>query len=283
MCLYQSSDVLKNNATNTSQLTLSELFKQIKVISSIASLHLKYTHMKNLRISLLAVVGFALASCNPKYYTPNTQNVPLMSQKGETNLTLTGNGNQVEFQGAYAATQDIAVIANGGLFIPADLDNGNGGSGKFVELGAGYFKPVAQNWVFETYGILGFGSVENHLPSTKDANPQTSGDISANIVRIGIQPNFGYKSKHFSAAISSRLVNLSYSNIKGDLIYEGEQQTAYLDKNSSNFLLEPALTIRGGLERIKLQMQLGYSLNLSNNDFRQDDSFLTLGLNFRLK
>ncbi|MBA3705206.1 MAG: hypothetical protein H0W84_04725 [Bacteroidetes bacterium] len=234
--------------------------------------------MKNSIKLIFLVVGFG--SCSPKFYTPNTQNVPLISEKGETNLTLSGNANQVEFQGAYGIAKNIAVKANGGLFIPSDLDNGNGGSGKFFEVGGGYFKPISENWVFEAYGIIGFGSFENHLPSTKNIYPQTNGDISANILRVGIQPNFGYKSKYFSAAVSSRFVNLSYNNINGDLIFEDVNQPNYLKDNSSNFLIEPALTIRGGFEKFKLQLQYGYSVNLSNSNFRQDNSFMTLGLNF---
>ena len=250
----------------------------LKLIHSI-----KHSNMKNLTKFLFLVIGFGLVSCSPKFYTPNTQNVPLISEKGETSLTLSGNDNQVEFQGAYGIGKNIAIKANGGLFIPSDLDNGNGGSGKFIEVGAGYFIPITPNWVFETYGIVGFGSFENHLPSTKNENPLTNGDISANILRIGIQPNFGYKTKYFSAAISSRIVNLSYNNIKGDLIYDNTNQTSYLDDNSSNFLIEPAITIRGGFEKLKLQMQYGYSANLTNSDFRQDKSFLTLGLNYNFK
>ena len=228
------------------------------------------------------VIGLALvilmAGCNPKFYSPNTQNVPLISEKGETNLTLSGNPNQVEFQGAYGVTDAFAIQVNGGLFIPSDLDNGDGGSGKFFEVGGGYYRPVADNFVFETYGLIGFGNVENHFPSRSEGR-----DISANILRFGIQPNFGYKSKYFSAAVSTRLVNLMYNSIDGDLIFDGENQMAYLESNKSNFLFEPALTLRGGFEKLKLQLQFGYSLNLSNSDFRQDKSAMTVGLNFNFK
>lgn len=235
--------------------------------------------MKYFNLFVLAAL-FGFASCSPKFYSPNTQNVPLISEKGETNLSLSGNGNQVEFQGAYGVSENMAIKVNGGLFIPSDLDNGNGGSGKFIEVGGGYFKETSPNWVFETYGIVGVGSFENHLPSTTNDHPQTEGDISAGIFRVGVQPNFGYKSKNFSAAVSSRFVNLSYNKIKGDLIYDGKSQTDYLKNHSSNFLVEPALTVRGGFENMKLQLQYGYSLNLSTNDFRQDHAFLTVGLNF---
>lgn len=231
-------------------------------------------------ILFLALMIAIMLSCSPKYYTANTQNVPLISQQGETNLTVSGNANQVEFQGAYGVTNGFAIQANGGLFIPSDLDNGDGGSGKFLEIGGGYFTPVSQNFVFELYGLIGAGTVENHMPSTTSANPATQGDISADIFRYGIQPNFGYKSKYFSAAVSSHIVNLRYSNIEGDLIYGGESQVDYLRDNASNILIEPAFTIRGGFDKIKLQLQVGYSWNVSSENFRQDKEFVTLGLNF---
>lgn len=101
-------------------------------------------------------MGIGFASCNPKFYTPNTQNVPLISEKGETNLTLSGNANQVEFQGAYGVSENFALKANGGLFIPSDLDNGNGGSGKFLEFGGGYFKPMNNNLVLELIQLSGW-------------------------------------------------------------------------------------------------------------------------------
>ncbi len=227
--------------------------------------------------------GCLLYSCSPKYYIPNTQNVPLLTEKGETNLTVAGNANQAEVQGAYAITNGLAVKANAGLFIPSDQDNGNGGSGKFIELGAGYFKPLEHHFVFEAYGIAGIGSVENHFPSTVADYPQTSGEISATVFRYGLQTNFGYKIKHFSAGLSSRFVHLNYSNIEGNLIYDNTQQTEYLEDNRSNFLIEPALTIRGGFEKFKIQAQYGYSFNLSNSEFKQDNAFVTLGLNFNFK
>ncbi len=242
--------------------------------------------MKNFVFTYIAAPALGLllfSACSPKYYTANTQNVPLISEKGETNLTLSGNTNQVEFQGAWGVTNGFALKANGGLFIPKDLDNGNGGSGSFVELGGGYFKPLEHNFVFESYAIFGLGQMENHLPSTVADYPQTEGDVSAGIIRYGIQPNFGFKTKYFSSAVSSRFVSLNYTNVKGDLIFDNENQTDYLRRNRSLFLIEPALTIKGGFEKVKLQMQFGYSLNVSNSSFRQDNAFATLGLNFNFK
>lgn len=234
--------------------------------------------MRHLPIIAIVIVAFG---CSPKYYSPNTQNVPLLSKKGEIDLSLAGNGNQVEFQGAFAAGEHFALQANGGLFVPEDLDNGDGGSGKFIELGGGYYTPVAERFVFEVYGLLGSGSVENNLRSRATTNPATSGNITASLFRAGIQPNFGFKSKYFTAAISSRIAHLTYSKIDGDLIFEGANQEDYLRDNNSNLLVEPALTLKGGLERIKFQLQIGHSFNLSNENFRQDHTYATIGLNFK--
>lgn len=102
--------------------------------------------------------------------------------------------------------------------------------------------------------------MENNFPSTQEEHPNLKGDISANVLRVGIQPNFGYKSKYFEVALSSRVVNLMYNSIEGDLIYNGKNQIDYLNDNKSSFLLEPAITIRGGLEKIKLQIHLGIAI-----------------------
>ena len=241
--------------------------------------------MKKLGIGIIVFGVLGLSSCSPKYYVANTQNVPLLSEKGEVDLTVSGNTDKVEFQGAFAVTENIGIKANGGVFIPANLDNGNGGSGKFGEIGVGYFTKLreSENWIFETYAIGGFGTMENHLPSTLQDYPNTTGKISANLVRVGIQPNIGYKSEHFTIALSSRFVHLSYGKIRGDLVFDNELQSTYLSNHSSNFLVEPALTIKGGFEKIKLQLQYGYSFNLSDYAFRQEHPFVSIGLNFNFK
>lgn len=230
--------------------------------------------------ALLIILLAALTSCSPKFYAPNTQNIPLMSEKGEINLMASGNENQIELQASYAIGNHTALMANAGIFIPADLDNGDGGSGKFGEIGAGYFLPVNDHFVFETYGLLGYGSFENHFPSTTSTYPHTKGNISANLFRVGIQPNFGFRSKYFVIAVSARLSNVSYSNITGDLIYEHEHQPTYLRNNSSSLMLEPALTIRGGAPKLKMQAQYISTLNLSREDFKHNLLTFTLGLNY---
>lgn len=239
--------------------------------------------MNKLAIFSAIISLFGLFSCSPKYYAPNTQNVPLIHAQGQTNLSVAGNGNQVEFQGAYGINDALAFQINGGLVIPKEEDNGNGGSGNLIEGGFGYYRNLNPNLLFDVYALIGFGSMKNDFPSTLTAFPNTSGKISANILRVGLQPSIGFHQKFFSVSGSARISSLNYNNIEGSLIFDEVDQVEYLKDNKSNFLIEPALTIRGGLEKIKVQVQLAKSFNLSNSSFKQDDTLLSVGLNFNFQ
>lgn len=230
--------------------------------------------------AILALLSLVMAACSPKYYVPNTQNVPLFTEAGQVSLTAVGNGNQVEFQGAYAITNNIGIMANTGFYHPKDDGNGNGGSGKLFEGGLGYYKAFTEHLVFETYGLVGFGDFENHFPT---ASSSSKGKISGKLSRFGLQPAIGYRTSVFSLALSSRISSLDYGKPDGDLIFDNEDQIAYLKVNDSFILFEPALTLRAGMKKVKLQLQLTRGFNLTDKDFRQDESLLSVGVNFNLR
>ena len=234
------------------------------------------------KFTLYSVALLFLSSCTTTYYIPNTQNVPVIDKKGGTTVNLAGNGNQVEFQAAYGISDAIAVQANGAWYIPKDQDNGNGGSGSLYEGGVGYYKALSDKWLFDTYALVGGGHMENHFPSTLPTVPATTGNIEANALRYGLQPSITFHTPYFSVSGSVRATQLRYSNITGSLFLDGLVQERYLADNNANFLLEPALTIRGGLERVKVQVQLLHSMNLGNSSFKQDNTMLSFGLNFNM-
>src|SRR5690625_6890154 len=102
------------------------------------------------------------------------------------------------------------------------------------------------------------------------------------LIRFLTKTNLENKYEYSSVGISSRLVHVAYRDIKGALIFEGIDQIQYLKDHRSNFMIEPALTLRAGIEKAKLQFQVGKSFNVSNSDFRQDDLLMTVGLFFKL-
>lgn len=237
--------------------------------------------MKNLLFPL-CLGALVFTSCSPMYYSPNTHNVPMIAEKDQFVGTLAGTGNQVDVQTAYNISKSIGVQLNGGLILPKDLDNGNGGSGKFGEAGVGYYKKLGNALVFETYALAGVGAMENHLPSTIDSAKTTTGNISAGLTRYSIQPAIGFVTANLSIIFSTRLSSLNYSNITGSLVYKNEDQVAYLKHNANTYLAEPAITARLGTRSLQLQAQVGRSFNLTNNTFLQATGYVTLGLHLRL-
>lgn len=232
---------------------------------------------------VVAAVLLMSVGCSPKYYVPNTVNVPMIQAKGQTNLTVAGNGNQVEFQGAYGLGGSVAFQVNGGAVIPRDEDNGNGGSGRLLEAGVGVFRNVSPNVLFDVYALAGVGTVDNDFPTTVAANPGTTGKISADMTRFSLQPSLSAHGKRFSISGSARISSLRYRNVQGSLVFDGVNQVTYLNDNKSHFLLEPAVTLRAGGQKMRIQMQLVRSLNLTDSSFRQDDNLLSVGLNFNFR
>ena len=220
--------------------------------------------------------------CSPTYYVPNTHNVPLLQQEGEGILSFTAGDWRVEFQGAYAITDQMAWMLNTAFFHPEDDEEGDGGKGELIEVGLGYYQRFRKRIMFGTYGLLGIGHVENHFPSTLTDNPWTTGKIKSMLVRYGIQPAVGIQCTYFDVAVSTRITGLSYGNLSGDLVFSGEDQVAYLRRKKTHLLVEPALTMRVGYDFLKLQMQWGHSFNVNNPSFRQDEGHFTWGIGYYL-
>ena len=140
-----------------------------------------------------------LGACGPVYYIPNTQNVPLFQEKGEANVAAVFGDSKGELQAAFAATDHFSVLLNAGVFIPTEDEEGDGGRGQFFEGGAGFYTPIGSQWVFSTHGLVGFGGFKNDFPSTLTANPSTTGKLSGNLLRLGLQPAIGFTAKYFEA------------------------------------------------------------------------------------
>lgn len=231
----------------------------------------------------IILIMLSVSGCSPKYYVPNSVNTPLLTQKGEFMANGLFNDNRGELQLAYAPAANLGIVANGTLFFPKDQGNGNGGNGSFFEAGAGYFLPMPNNFVFETYALLGFGSLENYFPESVQTYPGTNGRLDASVFRISLQPSFGYKSRYFEAAVSARAGMINYSGISGNLVTGDVNQQQYLENNKGQLMIEPALTLRGGVDFLKLQLQLGSSVNMTNSAFPQDKGWMTIGLHYRLR
>ncbi len=249
--------------------------------------------MKTINVFPIAgVITLLLAACSPIFYSPPSQHVPLLTHEKEFTATgsyVSGGSDGYALKAAYALSPHMALLGSvNGVILPSNKDkDGRSGSGGIVDMGAGYYTPFSRKFVFETYGFLGFGWMKNSFPGSVSRHPGTDGKISAGLFNVAVQPSIGYKSKYFEAALSSKMGLVSYYGIKGklvemnsDQIIEGNQQE-YLKANKNQFMIEPALTLSGGWEFLKIQAQFGFSANITNALFPQETSWISIGLSYR--
>lgn len=211
---------------------------------------------------------------------PNSQNVPLIKEKCEWNINSAYNDKQIELQGAYGIGDATALQLNTFLVFPMYYPVSDGVSGGFIELGGGYYKNLSEYFLFDTYLLAGIGNIRNDIPFSSSSGRNKGGQLSANYARYGLQPSISFVTDYFSISGSSRFVNLSHYNISGKLYHDGVEQVNYLRQHNSNFLIEPAVTVRLGWKLFKIQVQYLRSINVSNPHFPQDDEIWTIGLNF---
>lgn len=245
------------------------------------------------KLLFLLLPAFVFGSCSPIFYSPPAQNVPLFTQEKEftvsASLTDAESAGGINMNAAYAVSPHMGIVVNGsGYFPDSKSDSTSYGSGGLIEAGAGYFTPVAEKFVFETYGLLNYGWMRNSFPESAERHPETDGKILANLIGIAVQPSFGFKTKYFEAALSTKTGLIKYTNIRGHLIEQNDDQSeegsqqSYLSDRKNNFMIEPALTLRGGWDFLKIQLQAGKSFNLSHSHFPQDEGWVSIGFFYRI-
>ncbi len=67
--------------------------------------------------SILATL-LACGACAPKYYAPNTHNVPLLARDGDYSAALVLGDSRGELQGAYAVRENLGLLLNAAYFLP---------------------------------------------------------------------------------------------------------------------------------------------------------------------
>lgn len=234
----------------------------------------------SLVLLLIVVSCYILQGCSPIYYQPNTHNVPLFYQKGEGSAALHLSNKQSEIQAAYAISNHAYGLLNTQFVNHPNDSDGDGGKGNILDLGAGYFTLFPSGVLLEAGGFVGGGNLENHFPSTQTSSSR--GNIQASISKAGIQSSLGLRGRYLEGALSIRFTHLQYSSISGDLVFDKKDQVTELRNNASQWLMEPALTFRAGIDPVKFQLQFGGSNNLTDVSFRQRTKYLSIGLIVRI-
>jgi hypothetical protein len=212
--------------------------------------------------------------------------VPLFKQNNEYRLSIiSGFGESSiskEIQAAYSITNHFGVMAN---FISAkDLENDtySWGKGNYFEGAVGYFKPIGKSKVFEIYGGVG-GCKQNHQyrPEFIDTI-NSAGTSELSFTRFFLQPSIGLTFNAFDIAFSTRICRLSFNNINNQIDrisneYEFNKLNSIV-QNKNFIFFEPALTIRGGWEYLKVQLQGEIESYFNNGKYSFDEFHISIGL-----
>jgi len=220
-----------------------------------------------------------LTGCVQTYYIPNSHHVPLLTQKKDaravasyysTSRDMITSVPGFELQGSYAASDHVGLMTN---FLHAGRTTDDGYfNTTYGDLGVGYFTTNAsKKLVFEAYTGFGLGSANNGF----GGNVTSSADYS----KFFLQPGLGFKSRYFDAAFSWRWGTIHHSSItsSGTLPTGGQVDFDWLVSRPSYTISEPAITVRAGVDFLKLQVQVGWSVSSVRPDTR---SFGSVGLFF---
>lgn len=245
------------------------------------------------KLLYLVILSSLFTGCAKVMYVPNSINVPLLKEKNEFSATI----SFTDYQFAYAISQNIGLMLNGyvnssiysGINYTDPLSDYSLSSSNYstsrnlIEGGVGYFTPLDEGIMFETY--VGFGS--GKLSYDRDDNNNslnTNYKYSTEFSRIFIQPSIGYTNDFFDIAFSARVVKLDFNNIETknyNTNMLAQEQINNLDKTSYYFI-EPAVTVRLGYKWGKLELQGLYSNKINAEPLNYQTFSINVGLHINL-
>lgn len=197
-------------------------------------------------------------SCAPAY-VPNVINAPLLTNKGEVQISLHAGTSGFDPQAAYAITNHLGVMANASFMNSTSDTTDNYHKHGFMELGAGYFTNFGGRFKFETFAGYGAGKIEAYYE-----NEQWDSFAKTDVSRYFIQPSLGITSKVVDFGISARFALV---NMKQDIVSE------------TALMIEPAATLKVGWDHIKAVAKVGFSAPVDKSiTFNYQPLMISLGL-----
>lgn len=230
--------------------------------------------ISNCYIAIFIFLSAAFTGCHTHSFIPQTQNVPLFTDKHQVSVDAALTYRSIEIQGATSPVDNLGVMVN----IMARTE------GSSAEAGVGYFYSPDKKFVAEVYG--GYGRGVNRFKNEHETQNSIFGtvgyynrDINVVANRLFIQPAVGI---HFNDKI-----NLAFSfktcywqfpqyYSKTEFWEKGDASGTYYflkNKDSVNvsygnqMTYEPAITFRAGGKYGKFMVQAGAFIY---QDFRRD-------------
>jgi hypothetical protein len=229
----------------------------------------------------------------------SSQNVPLLTQKHESNYTVCAGTENIGVHGAYAFTDHLEAMAGfsygqtlTGPYLP--IVTKDIGYRMSEELAMGYYAVPLKRTSFEIFGGLEtYNRIYNYMD---EISAMHYNNVACS--KPFVQANFGYKNSRGLALAFS--IKMGYLLYKDHIYYTDFLSSTPEDVNDIRqklWLIEPAITFRTEAKRISLFFQFGYAIPgditvydyLNENPYFTDNniffkrSFVNLGLTLSLK
>ena len=110
--------------------------------------------------------------------------------------------------------------------------------------------------------------------------------LDVKLLKPFLQPSFGYISKYVDVILTPRIGLVSYTSHSSSLAdpIQSAQTDDFFDRNKNTFVFEPGITIRGGYQRMKIQLQYNYTTfktDLENEEITfVNKEYLSIGVYF---
>lgn len=225
--------------------------------------------------AILRVPAFAgllfLTACSQYFYTPGTQKIPDLRQKGDlrvqANLGLEAPSPGSEVSASWATRPNFGWTATA-QFSPersfsieyADRSEPMLGAGDYLEVGAGYFRHLENMYTDEPAGedgvtTMAFGGAGLGHFRTSVFRPTGMNTANVRFSKVWVQPAAILRNRFFEVGLSLRLARLDF--FRGD--FSGNNlrfyETYSFLKNQSRFIVaEPAFFVQVGGPLVKFNM-----------------------------
>ncbi len=214
-------------------------------------------------ILILVIAGCA------EDYVPSKANTPLLSKANEFQAKATVGVSGADLQAAYSPIKHFGIMLNGNLSSREGTLKTEYHKHQYIEGGIGYYYPFNVKYRFEIFGVYGIGEIEGY--NSKSHYISGFSDIN----KIFIQPAIGMVNPGYEIGFSGRFGVLNITNPSPDIIGSGNYYP----------VVEPALTVKMGVQLIKPVIQMGYSFVLINKDnafFSRKPFYITVGVHFKI-
>lgn len=193
---------------------------------------------KNRSLFILSIFLLLSFSCN--VYMPGSLNVPMLTNRGELQVSLSG-GTGLFPQVSYAATNHIGILGSANFFKSGSGTNRSTQAN--LTLGLGYFGRWGKHGRYEFYMGGDGGKIVNKSSEFKFND-------------WFLQPTIGYTSNIVDLGLSSAFTLITFNDVKGAYLTPPKYSTIYW---------QPALTAKLGYKRVRFLGQLSLAVDMNKD------------------